>query len=328
MRLFSTFLTFLLLPLSGWSLSIMTDDGPAVEQRTQAVRRHGLDLASPPEKRVKDTPASVLTMFKELKGPAPTPHALTDAERLKVSAAFVALPPLHRRVLSERLRSVSFLDGMPNTALTSTVNPTEPYRLYDITIRAGILNESVSEWLTWKERSCFEAAGSSLSVTVEAGQLDALSYVLMHEATHVVDSCLGLTPATNPGSQPISGATPGTEFTQGVWSERVVHAPKFHEDHLDRVRFRAGGQIIPIDQAESVYRALGRTPFVSLYGSSNWYDDLAEYVAISHLTEKLKQPYRIVIRNKDVEVFLLEPMKSDIVRQRIDQMKRFYQDEG
>ena len=49
---------------------------------------------------------------------APTAHALTAVERHKLSAAFAALPPLHRRVLGERLRSVSFLDGMPNTALT------------------------------------------------------------------------------------------------------------------------------------------------------------------------------------------------------------------
>ena len=330
MRLFSSFLAFLFLGLSGWSASGMTDDEPSAEQRAEAVRRHGLDPASSLESRVKATSASVLKKFEELGGPAPTPHVLTEAERSKVSAAFAALPPLHRRVLAERLRSVSFLDGMPNTALTSTVNPTEPYRLFDITIRAAILNESVSDWLTQKERSCFEAAGSPLSVTVEAGKLDALVYVLLHEATHVVDSSLGLTPTMKPGPQPQAGATPATEFTEGVWSDRLVHVSKYRDPQLDRVRFRSGGQVLPIDQAESVYKALGRTPFVSLYGSSNWYDDLAEYATLAHLTEKLQQPYRIVIRDKDKgeEVFVAEPMKSAIVRQRIGQMKRFYEGAG
>ena len=65
---------------------------------------------------------------------------------------------------------------------------------------------------------------------------------------------------------------------------------------LERIRFRAGGEPLAIDRAESVYAALRRTPFVSPYGSSNWYDDLAEFVAVYHLTEKLGQPYRIVIR--------------------------------
>jgi hypothetical protein len=263
-------------------------------------------------------------MFEEAGGAAPTAHALTAAERRKLSAAFAALPPLHRRVLGERLRSVSFLDGMPNTALTSTVNPDEPYRLFDITIRAGVLREDVSEWLTWKERTCFEVAGSPLSVAVEAGKLDAIVYVLLHEATHVVDSCLRIAPAIPSGDQPAGGA-PASAFTEGVWSGRTTPSPRYRDPLLERVRFRAGGQTLAIDQADSVYASLRRTPFVSLYGSSNWYDDLAEYVTLYHLTEVLGQPYRIVIRKEGKEAFAYEPMKSDVVRGRVDQMKRFYE---
>ena len=64
---------------------------------------------------------------------------------------------------------------------------------------------------------------------------------------------------------------------------------------------------------------------MSLYGSSNWSDDLAEFVALYHLTEVLKQPYRIVIRRRGEEIFVYEPMKSDIVRGRVGHMKRFYE---
>ena len=118
------------------------------------IGRHGFDPASSLEARVKDTSAQVLDMFKELGGPPPRAHALTDGERLSLKKAIEALPPLHRRVLTERLRIISFLDGMPNTALTSTVNADEPYRLFDITINASILRQNVSEWLTQKERTC------------------------------------------------------------------------------------------------------------------------------------------------------------------------------
>jgi hypothetical protein len=179
----------------------------------------------------------------------------------------------------------------------------------------------VSEWLTWKERTCFEATGSPLSVAVEAGELDAIVYVLLHEATHVVDSCLGITPAIPSGDQPA-----GSAFTEGVWSGRTTHSPRHRDPLLERVRFRAGGQTLAIDRAESVYTALRRTPFVSLYGSSNWYDDLAEFVTLYHLTEVLRQPYRIVIRKEGKEAFAYEPMKSDVVRGRVSQMNRFYED--
>jgi hypothetical protein len=323
-RLPSPFIAGLLVFVTGGPAPGMTDDAPTA-QRAEAVRRHGLDPTSPLESRVKDTPEAVLRMFKEAGDTMPTAHALTEAERLKLSAAFAALPPLHRRVLGERLRGVSFLDGMPNTALTSAVNPGEPYPLYHITIRAAILRDDVSEWLTWKERTCFEAAGSPMSVAVEAGKLDALLYVLLHEATHVVDDCLRITPAIPAGDQPAGGAPAGA-FTEGVWSGRTTPSPRYRDPLLERVRYRAGGQTFAIDQADSVYTSLRRTPFVSLYGSSNWYDDLAEYVTLYHLTEVLKQPYRIVIRKEGQEAFAYEPMKSDLVCGRVGQMKRFYED--
>jgi hypothetical protein len=305
----------------------MTQDAPSPAQRDDAVRRHGLDPTSPLESRIKETPADVLEAFKEPGETPPTPHALTGEERRKLSAALAALPPLHRRILAERLRSVSFLDGMPNTALTSTVNPHEPYPLFHITIRAAVLREDVSEWLTQKERTCFEAAGSPLSVAVEAGKLDAIVYVLLHEATHVVDSCLRITPGTKAGDRPAGGA-PAAAFTEGVWSGRLTHSARYRDPLLERIRFRAGGRTLAIDQAESVYTALRRTPFVSLYGSRNWYDDLAEYVTVYHATEVLKQPYRIVIRKEGKEVFAYEPMKSDLVRGRVGQMRRFYETTG
>jgi hypothetical protein len=265
-------------------------------------------------------------MFEELGGPAPTAHALTEGERRQLAAAFAALPPLHRRLLGERLRSVSFLDGMPNTALTSTINPNEPFRLFDITIRAAILHQTVSEWLTEKERTCFDATGSPLRVSIEAGKRDALTYVLLHEGTHMIDASLGITSPLSFGEDPSRKAPTGA-FMAGVWRERSIPAPPYHDPLRESVRFYVDGKTLAIDQAMAVYESLRRTPSASLYGSSNWYEDLAEYVALYHWTHVLKQPYRIVIRKEGKPVFVYEPMKSPLVRSRIDQMKRFYQKE-
>lgn len=299
-------------------------DDPSGADRSDALKRHGLDPAKSLESRVRETPESVLAMFKDDAAPAPKEHLLTGPETLELQAAFAGLPPLHRRILRERLRSVSFLDGMPNTALTSPVNPTEPYKLFHITIRAGILNETVSQWLTWKERSCFDATGSDLSVSVQAGDRDALLYVLIHEATHIVDACLTLTPALSADGKP-AGAPPERGFTAGVWTDRTTPAPRYREKALEHTRFRAGGKVLPIVEAQEVYQALGRTPFVSLYGASNWFDDLAEFVAISHFTEKLGTPIRVVISKSGKEVFASEPMQNETARQRIGAMKPFYE---
>jgi hypothetical protein len=276
------------------------------------LRRYGIDPASSLESRVGATPASVMKMFEELSPPAPTPHALTPDEKKQLSEALEALPPLHRRILTERLRTLSFLDGMPNTALTSTVNPDGDDRLFDITIRAGVFRQTVSEWLTEKERGCFDASGSPLTTSIEAGSKPAIVYALLHEATHVVDSSQRVTPAPAAGGKP--GAGPETsDFTRGVWADATTPEPRYRDRLLESACFRNGGRVLPIADAQAVYEALERTPFASLYGNRNWYDDLAEFVALYELTHALNQPYRIVIRRGGETIFADEPMKSSLV---------------
>jgi hypothetical protein len=299
------------------------DDQSTGRQRAEVYRKFALDPKTPLESRVREAAASTLKMFKD-NGVKPVEHALTPEEQRKLAAAFEALPPLHRRILSERLRSVSFLDGMPNTALTSTVNPGAPYRLFDITIRAGILRQTASEWLTEKERGCYSPGSSTYSVSIEAGKRDALLFVLIHEATHIVDFCLGITPAPPADNQSKSTPVP-TAFTRDIWSDRTRPAPAYRDPVRERVRFYVPGKTVPLEDAEAIYRSLRATPFVSLYGSTNWNDDLAEYAAVYHWTEKLHQPYRIVVRSADRTVFEYEPMKSELVRGRIDQIRPFYE---
>jgi hypothetical protein len=47
--------------------------------------------------------------------------------------------------------------------------------------------------------------------------------------------------------------------------------------------FRSG-KPIAISNAADVYKVLLKTPFVSLYSTASWYEDLAEALTISHPT--------------------------------------------
>ena len=208
-------------------------------QRAEALAKYGFDPSTALESRIGETPAAVLKQFKDA-GAKPTDHVLTPVERRKVSRAFAALPPLSHRILRERLRSLSFLDGMPNTALTSTINPDEPYKLFDVTIRAGILNEDVSQFLTQKERTCFDTANSSLDVFIQGGRLDAIVYVLLHEATHIVDGSLQITTERGLGDR--LDKSSATSFTKDVWSGRTLLAPQYRNTLLESIIFRADGR--------------------------------------------------------------------------------------
>jgi hypothetical protein len=310
-----------------WVALVNTLSGspPCEADSTPLKDRHGFDPKTPLASRVTNTPASVLAKFRDIGPTAPSIHSLTAAERSQIDAVIRSLPPLHRHVLGARLRALSFLDGMPNTALTSTVNPNEAFRLFDITVNAGILHENVSQWLTRKEQRCFDIKGSPLRVSVEAGtKVDALLYVLLHEATHIVDLAEQITPGFAPDGLSKAPNGPARPFTQGVWIDLALPVAAYRDPVRGSLLYYGASRPIPIDRAPEVYAYLRRTPFASLYGGRNWLDDLAEFVSVYHLTEVLKQPYRIVVRRDNDEVFTYEPMKSALVRSRIAVVKQFY----
>src|SRR5215469_1407593 len=177
-----------------------------------------------------------------------------------------------------------------------------------VSLFAGALHETVSELVTRKERTLFESAGSDLSVTVEGGTLSAIVYVLLHEATHIVDFTVGAapTPAHPGGKHPL---------VSEIWQDDRTPTNEYRLPVLMSIFWRTR-QAMPIAQAAELYEALSHTPFISVYSSCDSHDDLAELVAWTELTGRLHQPYRIVISNGANIVRVFEPAQSNLVRAR------------
>jgi len=273
------------------------------------------------EKRVFPAPESIFKMFQKA-GMDPANHELTEMEQEKVEKAFSILPPLHQRILKKHLHSISFMDNMPNTAITSPVEIPGATEMFNITFRAGILNESISEWATTKENTCFDrSANTEFEVIIHAGDLDAIQYVLLHEATHVIDAVLNFTPHVEESDALVEP----TPFTQDVWHKMNVPVDAFVNPLLETTRFRSG-KAIAIASAPEVYKALEQTPYVSLYGMASWFEDFAEFVTIYHLTNKMNQPYSIVVKKNNIEVRNFEPMKNELVQKRWKEISRLYEE--
>ena len=281
----------------------------------------GVDSHSSIESRIGEVQTEIVKRFADFRLGTLTNHVLTDNERKKFSAALAALTPLQRRVLREHLRSVSFVDGMSNNAQTSRVNPGAPYPIFDFVIRAGLFNETVSEFATRKEQQLFETGGSSLSVAIEGGSMDAMVFVLLHESTHIVDQALHLTPSTAPGV-PIPEASQ-TPFTRGVWESAMMPVAAYRSPLLDGIAWQIGGKPMRIERAQALYDDLKQTPFVSVYASTVSVEDLPELVAWRQLTQKLGQPYRIEIRDGARVIYSYQPMASPLVRSRLRELDRF-----
>jgi len=269
--------------------------------------------------RTQPAPESVFKKFREA-GMEPVNHTLTETEKKTVSEAFSVLPPLHQKVLKQHLHSISFMDNMPNTALTSPIETSGSVKMFNITFRAEILNQTISEWATWKENTCYiQSDGNEYQVVIDAGNLDAILYVLLHEATHVVDAVLNITP--HPDDTDVLVVP--TPFTEGIWREFNKPKEEVTNTLLETTRFRSG-KPIAISTAPKVYEALKETPFVSLYSMASWYEDLAEILTIYHLTQKMNQPYKILVTKNGIVVGAYNPFNNGQVLKRKSMLAMFY----
>lgn len=296
------------------------EGGPANLPAVQA--KYGLDPATPLLQRVSKTPDDILARFKEA-GMSPTEHVLTGEEIRTVESAIDMLPPLHQRVLRQHLKSFSFLDNMPNTALTSPVTGDEAVKLYHITFRAGLLHQTISEWMMQKESSLFAQDDSAITISIQAGLLNAMTYILLHEGTHVVDGSLGLLAIDTAAGKPHMNSFT-KHFSKGIWKDMSTHAWQFTDSLVTSNRFRRNGRPFQPAEAVAVYQALIRTPFASFYSTASWHEDLAELVTLYHLTQKCGQPFRIIVSANGKEVAGFEPMESRLVKRRFRLLRRFY----
>ncbi|TDB62690.1 hypothetical protein [Arundinibacter roseus] len=278
------------------------------------------DYMNNPSQRIQIAPESVFESFREA-GLKPTNHELTTTQKQKVFHAFTLLPPLYQRILKLHLQSLSFMDNMPNTALTSPVDSVGGTKMFNITFRAGLLDETISQWATWKENSCYKVTDSSnFQVYVEAGNMDAILYVLMHEATHIVDAVMNITPHPDNANEIVDL----TQYTTDIWRLSNLPDKRYIDPILEQTRFRSG-KPVPINLASEVYRKLAETPFPSLYAMSAWFEDIAELATIYHLTSKLNQPYHVVVTKDNTELVRFEPMLNTLVKQRLEQLATFYE---
>ncbi|MFD0765472.1 hypothetical protein ACFQZI_11465 [Mucilaginibacter lutimaris] len=327
MKNISKVLTGIIFFLSIFKASITLGQGKTEENTSEVLeavqKKYGLDPGKPLTQRVERTPDDVIKMFREA-GMSPAEHRLTQEEASIVASAFAVLPPLHQRVLKQHLKSISFLDNMPNTALTSPITDKENVNLYHITFRAGILHQTVSEWLTEKERKCYTAA-PSLSISVQAGLLSALTYVLLHEGTHVVDGSIYLISVDTIAGKPRMTAF-ARDFSKGVWRNINSHSWPFKDSLVVKSIFRPAGRRYLPAEATLVYGELIHTPFVSLYSTASWHEDLAELVTVYHLTKVFNQPFRIQIKKEGKVLQDFEPMRSETVQKRLRLLQRFYDD--
>jgi hypothetical protein len=266
-----------------------------------------------------EIPARANEINKSVGRPLLKTYTPTAEETKKAEAALALLTPLQKSIAQKHLRSFTFTDAADFNGQTIRSGQGDEFTI-DIIFNRRILSETASAFLTRKERQLFDMSGSTLELTVDGGELDAIAYVMLHEATHLVDYRLHITPR-NAFRNDIA-ETDHTDFSRGVWQTGLTLAAPYEDPILRRVSFEPDTKKIPISEAKPLYEALGRTPAVSIYATRGLVEDLPETVAWRQM-EKLGQPYRIELRDGGKVIYAYEPLKNPLLRARFAQLSIF-----
>jgi hypothetical protein len=253
--------------------------------------------------RVGSPSPLAIDQFKKAGMQSVTSHTLTAEEREKVAAVVASLPTLNKRALAKGLHYLAFVDGIPGEG-TGLTSPAADTGLYDITLRASVIDESLSSFLTTKERRVYRDDGSGTTVMVTGTGTNALTYILLHESTHVLDKGCGITSDLH------------NRFVAGIWSGHGEMAPSLAEV-APNTYFRGAGKV-PAGKAVSVYNALAQTPFVSLYATASEMEDFAELMAWGEIFKQYQG--NLIIEVKDAQgetIKRWEPLTFPAVQKRL-----------
>jgi hypothetical protein len=192
------------------------------------------------------------------------------------------------------------------------------------------LKMDLSQWLTFRESTCFLWGASREELEIYTGSsYTGFLYAFVHESAHVVDYVKSYTPYPEGGIKILQKKQHGTTpFVADVWKD--LETPLQQYDFLARKDIAFYGlkaPQIPSADAGGVYDRLATTPFVSLYGSTNWAEDFADFVTFYHLTQKLGQPYEIRYTDARGMLRTIRPLESKKVQERFRHIQGLYQAE-
>ncbi|MBP7736475.1 MAG: hypothetical protein KA369_10925 [Spirochaetes bacterium] len=295
-----------------------------VKQFSSYTLRQGLPL----HERITPAPKVVTDFWMEADGRKDyTSYSPNGREMSDIRKSLELLPPLHKKVLKERLLGIYFINNFLGSGGADWVIDGKRNLYFYLIINPRLLAmKDLSEMLTWRERSCFiDERDVTISVNCGSG-VNQLTYIMLHEGTHMIDYANRITPNVEKEVIELYNDTKTeTDFVRGVW--KSIHDPvrpyNFRKD-VTFYGFNKGPKIKASD-APSIYRGLSESPFVSLYGSQSWAEDLADFVTFYHVTQKMKHPYVISVKIKGKEIVNYKPMDNPEVKKRFWLMAGFYE---
>ncbi len=283
--------------------------------------------------QVYEAPDFVMQFVNEYDGEKYRPYSPTTNQLRIIQQSFEQLPPLHRKILLTHNVGIYFIKDLKGSGISDWIVDEKGDIFTWMVFDSRLLEQNLDEWLSAKERSVYIPDDMTRDVMIEVDKsIPAFFGILLHESTHVVDYVCGITPWVERdilSYNLVREKKNGDEhFVKDIWQNYYQPLARHDFEFRPAVTFYGfeNGPKISIADSDNVYVQLAATPFFSLYSTSCWAEDLAEYVMYYHLTQVLKKNYRIIAWSRDGDSYVYEPAKNPRVRDRFELMKRFYEE--
>jgi hypothetical protein len=276
--------------------------------------------------RISLPPPVVLDYLQKLDSrPDYIPVIPSGPEMQQAEAAISQLPPLTKEVMQKCLIGIYFIKDFASNGLTDWVMDDKGGISCFMVFNAAVFGKNMSRLLTEKEKTCFINDDPTMDIRIDCGPgHSGFLYILLHESTHLVDYVTLLTPYVDDTVRPFLKSVPAdTIFTRKIWAG--YDKPEQSYSFTGRVFFYGFKKpALRMSDAPKIYSDLARSPFVSLYGSLSWAEDIAELTTMHHATTILGGIYSISVIKQGKKLLEIKPMNSPKVRRRLPLLSIFY----
>ena len=243
----------------------------------------------------------------------------------EIKQALQTLPEAIQEKLKKKLAAIYLVQQLGGSAVANSIytnGPSSPEIAGFLALDTFALNKKANDWATWKDQSPFRDGTYSIRTTIANDsandRIHAYQFILLHELGHILAIGTDIHPSWD-----TAGPLNSFPFSKLSWKEKGDWYEHNGANQIPKTVFYATEQNKRSgDEILSIYEALEKTSFVTLYASTNPFDDFAETFATYVHSQLMQNPYRVeILKGNDVvktfELCFGQPRckeKEDIVR--------------
>ncbi len=297
--------------LGGWTACSQQESsvgGFSIKDRQTLGQLLPVENTLPLDQRVAEIPDPIFRAWKQAdeainpQAKRYKPYQLTADEQHQFARAIATLPASWQKIMQQKLTRFFFIDHLLGGGITDWIIDAENNRVYTMILNPTLLHVSAKRWLEMRENGSFKLGPYHIEV---AGleDISALEYILWHESAHLIDFETQQTPVNDVLLRQHFGFDKtATPFTRNVWkSEKPEPVDLF--DFSARERINPYHMDLNQPQMQNgalkpAFDAWSHTPFVTIYASTSWAEDYADFAAfILALNRTGHTPYWLLKRD-------------------------------